>query len=385
LIKSLFLFGRSGEQAGAALRLARAFAGMSVSYSAFAGTRPNQREVGAMLIARLGLRLLLVGWIATMAACAHTGHHVRYHLGPPLCKEGPPVWSASDGRQIMYRVWGPSHGEPRAVVVAVPGWNATAGDIEPLARFLAARGISVYSCGVRGQHGDLTAKSQHTKGDIVDGRLWTRDFCEFTQWVRTQYPRTPLFLYGQSMGALTVLTAASTPAIEHGGELRGVILHSPAVAMVYTPQPVRSFIGLMRALNGDRLLFNVGLIPGDKPALTSDPKFDLVWGLSRDRVRPGFTWRFLDEALKLGERARVAAASLKVPVLVLTGDQDPIGTAGVGQRAFSALMKSIPSSDKQRVRFSDGYHDLIHDKNKDKALDSIGAWMERELAINKGA
>ncbi len=335
-------------------------------------------------IARTVCRILLAGVMAITAACAHKEHRPVYHLGPALCPEGPPVWSASDGRRIMYRGWGPAGGEPRAVVVAVPGWNATAGDIEPLARYLAVRGIRVYSSGVRGQHGDLTAKARHAKGDIIDGRLWTRDFCEFTQWVRGRYPRTPLFLYGQSMGALTVLTAAGTPAVEEGGELRGVILHSPAVAMVYTAPPVRSFIGLMRDLDGARLLFNVGLIPGDKPALTSDARFDLVWGLSVDRVRPGFTWRFLDEAMKLGERSRTAAARLKAPVLLLTGDKDPIGTAGVGQRAFSALLRSIPSSDKERVRFSDGYHDLIHDKNQAQALNCVGAWIERELLRTAG-
>jgi alpha-beta hydrolase superfamily lysophospholipase len=279
----------------------------------------------------------------------------------------------------MYRTWGPE--EPRAVVVAVPGWNATAGDIEPLARYLAQRGIRVYSSGVRGQHGDLTARSQHTKGDIADGRLWTRDFCEFADWVRRRHPRTPMFYYGQSMGALTALTAADAAASGDNGELRGVILHSPAVGMMYTALPVRSFIGFMRRLNGDRLLFNIGLIPGDKPALTSDVLFDRAWGESSDRVRPGFTWRFLDEALKLGERARSAAARLKVPVLVLTGDKDPLGTAGVGQRAFSALMKSFPSSAKERERFTDGYHDLIHDKNKARALRCVGVWMDRQLAL----
>jgi pimeloyl-ACP methyl ester carboxylesterase len=247
--------------------------------------------------------MALLGTIAVTAGCAHH-RYVAYRMGPPLCEEGPPAWSTSDGRRIMYRTWGPAGEEPRAVVVAVPGWNATAGDIEPLARYLALRGIRVYSSGVRGQHGDLTARSRHRKGDIEDGRLWTRDFCEFTDWVRRRHPRTPLILYGQSMGALTVLTAADATACGDRVELRGIILHSPAVAMMYTQPPVRTFIGLMRSLNGDRLLFNVGLIPGDKPALTSDAMFDRVWGLSSDRVRPGFTWRFLDEALKLGERAR---------------------------------------------------------------------------------
>lgn len=277
----------------------------------------------------------------------------------------------------MYRTWAPAGGKTRALLVAVPGWNATAGDIGPLARNLALRGIRVYSTGVRGQHGDLTARSRHAKGDIDDGRLWTRDLLEFTQWVRRRHPRTPLFLYGQSMGALIVLTAADAPG--NHDQVRGIILHSPAVAMMYAAPPVRSFIGLMRGVNGDRLLFNVGLIPGDKPALTSDPRFDLVWGLSSDRVRPGFTWRYLDEAMKLGERARVAAAQLKAPVLLLTGDKDPIGTAGVGQRAYSALMKSISSGEKERDRFPDGYHDLIHDRNQARALRCVDTWIEREM------
>jgi len=237
---------------------------------------------------------------------------------------------------------------------------------------------------VRGQHGDLTATSLHAKGDIDDGRRWTQDYCEFTDWVRRRHPRTPLFLYGQSMGALTVLTAADSAGSRNSGEVRGVILHSPAVAMMYAAPPVRTFVGLMRTLYGKRLLFNVGLIPGDKPALTSDAAFDKFWGESSDRVRPGFTWRFLDEAMKLGERARIAAARLKVPVLLLTGDKDPIGTAGVGQRAFSALMKSIPSSSKQRNRFPNGYHDLIHDTNSTRALQCVGAWIEKNLCPARG-
>ena len=42
--------------------------------------------------------------------------------------------------------------------------------------YLAKIGIRVYSTGVRGQHGDLTAASQRTKGHSDDGRVWERDF-----------------------------------------------------------------------------------------------------------------------------------------------------------------------------------------------------------------
>jgi alpha-beta hydrolase superfamily lysophospholipase len=279
----------------------------------------------------------------------------------------------------MYRSWAPPHARPRAIVVGVPGWNGTAGDIEPLGRYLARRGIRIYSTGVRGQHGDLTAAAQRIKGHADDGRLWERDYHEFAEWVRDRHPGIPLFLYGQSMGSLTAILVAKG-AIRSGYiEPSGIILHSPAVAMMYASPLLRLFVAELRSIRPRGLLFNVGLIPGDKPALTNDPRFDRFWGRSKDRVRPGFTWSFFDETLKLGARARTAAAQTNLPVIVLTGDKDPIGTAGVGQQAFARLMRRIPAEGKERQRFADGYHDLIHDSNEPRALECIGDWLDRRL------
>ena len=120
-------------------------------------------------IRRATARILALAIGVAVTSCAQHEPPVARRLGPAMCKEGPPSWRASDGRQMIYRTWGPAHDEPRAIVVSVPGWNGTAGDIEPLGRYLAQRGIRVYSTGVRGQHGDLTAASQHTKGHTDDG------------------------------------------------------------------------------------------------------------------------------------------------------------------------------------------------------------------------
>ena len=294
---------------------------------------------------------LVLATALTMASCAQPKVLLPRRLGPALCQEGPPSWETSDGRQLMYRSWGPRHGEPRAIVVAVPGWNGTAGDIGPLGRSLASRGIAVYSTGVRGQHGDLTAASQRLKGHVEDWRLWARDFYEFAATIHDRHSGAPLFLYGQSMGSLT--------------------------AMLVALDETRS-----GRLNPRGLLFRVGLIPGDKPALTNNAEFDRFWGQSRDRVRPGFTWSFFDEALKLGARARSVAAQIDIPVIVLTGDNDPIGTAGVGQGAFARLMRRLPTAVKERRRFPNGYHDLIHDSNKSQALQDVSAWIDQRLREN---
>jgi len=331
-------------------------------------------------ICRQRIRLVLLCALALAATgCVHHERHRRLRLGPALCPEGPPSWSASDGRRLAYRKWAPASAEPRAVIVAAPGWNGTACDAEPLGRRLAKRGIAVYSVSMRGQHGDLSAAARRAKGNVDSGQLWESDLAEFTEWVHRRHPGTPLFLYGQSMGALTTMLVSMHEERDGGVKPRGVILHSPAVAMMYPWPVVRVFTDGMRALYPHRLLFSIGLIPGDKPALTNNPKFDLYWGVSRDRVRPGYTWAFFDESLRLGARARNAAEHLHRPVLVLTGDQDPIGTAGVGQEAFARLMRIIPSPEKQRRRFPNGYHDLFHDSNAEAAVKCIGDWVEEIL------
>jgi alpha-beta hydrolase superfamily lysophospholipase len=281
--------------------------------------------------------------------------------------------------QLAYRKWEPESGQVRAVLAAAPGWNGTACDVAPLGRYLDKRGIAVYSLSMRGQHGDLTAASRRSKGDVESEQRWESDFFEFTEWIHRRHPRTPLLLYGQSMGALTALLVSAKEAQDGSARPRGVILHSPAVAMMYTWPVVRIFVDGMRAVYPHRLLFAISLIPGDEPALTNNAKFDLYWGESVDRVEPGFTWSFFDESLKLGARARMGAAQLHRPVLMLTGDQDPIGPAGVGQGAFARLLRTFPTREKQRRRFPDGYHDLLHDSNAEEAVRCIGDWVDEIL------
>ncbi|HET7237548.1 MAG TPA: alpha/beta hydrolase, partial [Terrimicrobiaceae bacterium] len=203
---------------------------------------------------RVVLRVLMLLAALAAVSCAQRDAPVVRRLGPPLCKEGPPSWKTSDGRQLMYRTWGPSGRVPRAVVVGMPGWNGTAGDMEPLGRYLARRGIRSYSTGVRGQHGDLSAASARTKGHLDDGRLWERDFLEFVEWVQKRHSGVPLFLYGQSMGSLTAILVLNET--KQSGQIKpaGLILHSPAVAMMYASPVLRLGVGRLRSYKPQGLL-----------------------------------------------------------------------------------------------------------------------------------
>ena len=179
-----------------------------------------------------------------------------------------------------------------------------------IGRISAPRGIFSYSTGVRGQHGDLSAARQHTKGHIDDGRLWERDFSEFVEWVQRRHRGIPLFLYGQSMGSLVAMLVLS----ERSGQIRpaGIILHSPAVAMIYASPIVRLGVGQLRTFKPRGLLFKVGLISGEKPALTNDPKFDLYWGSRGTGFDRDFRGHSLTKLSSWGP-GRTAAGSMEVP------------------------------------------------------------------------
>ena len=218
-------------------------------------------------VAARALTLLIA---VVFAGCAQRETPVVWRMGPSLCKEGPPSWRTSDGRQLMYRTWGPTHRVPRAVVVgrARLEWNGRGywalGSLFGRARNPGStRRAFVDSMGSRPPHSAQKAMLM----TAVSGSGTFRNSSNG----RRRHQGTPLFLYGQSMGSLTAILVLRE--MDHSDQLRvsGIILHSPAVAMMYASPVLRFGVGRLRDLNPKGLLFNVGLISGEKPALTNDP------------------------------------------------------------------------------------------------------------------
>jgi hypothetical protein len=47
-------------------------------------------------------------------------------------------------------------------------------------------------------------------------------------------------------------------------------------------------------------------------------------------------------------------------------------------------MRRLPTGVKERRRFPNGYHDLIHDSNKSQALQDVSAWIDQRLLRRSG-
>lgn len=286
---------------------------------------------------------------------------------PRVFPPGPPVvaprlhsqhFVASDGVVLPLRRWLPV-GVPRAVVVAVHGFNDYSRFFERPAAFLARRGVASYAYDQRGFGG------APRRGLWAGLDAYRRDLVEFTTVVRAAHPGIPVFLLGESMGAavvITALSAAPAPAVH------GAILVAPAIWARHTmPWYQRAALWLSAHTLPELTVTGRSLkrIPTDNievlrelardPRVIKETRIDAVYGLAN----------LMDAAL-------AEAPSLQVPVLVLYGKRDQI----IPKKPILRLLHKLAGRNGVRIAiYPRGYHLLLRDRSAGEPLRDIAAWL----------
>jgi len=281
---------------------------------------------------------------------------------------------ATDGTALPMHAWLPT-GEPRAVVLALHGFNDYSGAFEAPATIFARSGIATFAYDQRGfgaapGRGRWAGESALVDDAIEAGRL-----------LRRRYPARPFFLLGESMGgAVAILaatrerTAAQKQTAEAGAGIDGVILLAPAVGGCRT-MPLLNCLGLrltaalMPSLQLSRddipLLDAVRLSDSDAvldaqladPLVIKEPRIDAIAGM-----------------VDLMAGAQAAAQRLDLPALVLYGVKDSV----IPRRQMARMVASLPNTatDWQRVAiYPTGYHLLFRDRNGPVVIKDVVAWI----------
>ena len=309
--------------------------------------------------ARLAPALLL----GVLAACAPRLEERGAMQGAPVL--GAAAITAGDGHRLPLRVWPAAEG-PRAVILALHGFNDYSNAFAAPAAWWAARGIATYAYDQRGFG--------------AGARLWpgtdamVADLREAARVVGARHPEVPLYLLGASMGA-AVLLAADARAPLAG--VAGHILAGPAVrgrATLPLSYRVALWLGA-RALPGTRLSGGgLGIVPSDNVemlrALGRDP---LVIGRTRIDALHGLV-DLMDEAL-------TAAPGTRTPTLVLYGARDEIIPRDATLRMLAGL-----AAPHRVARYAEGYHMLLRDLQAERVWRDIAAWIgDRSAPLPSGA
>lgn len=314
--------------------------------------RPRAARAGAgAAIARLGTVLALLAWLA---GCATPVLQSRGEQRTSPRLEADRV-IAADGAVLPLGVWLPE-GAPRAVVLALHGFNDYHQAFAGVGPFLAARGIATYAYDQRG-FGATAQRGIWPGTDVL-----VDDARTVTALLRAAHPDRPLVLLGESMGGAVVMSLlADTPAAADGAALV-----APAVwgrATMNRLQRIGLWL-LAHTVPGTRLSGRgLGITASDNtpilralgrdPLVLKDARVDTLWGLTN-----------------LMDRALAAAPGLTTPALILYGARDEI----IPRRPTCRMLAVLPATSRVAI-YPDGYHMLTRDLGAPVVLEDLTVWL----------
>ena len=270
----------------------------------------------------------------------------------------------NDGRSVFLASWEPA-GRQRGVVGLVHGLGEHSGLLATVAEYLSGKGYLALAPDLPG-HGRNPGKrgsaSYAQVEELVDALA--------AELRRRAGAGSPVFLYGNSMGASCILHWQ----VAHPGErVAGIVASAPSIG---APEPKPSA--------GKKVLGRV--MAKIWPSFSMENGLDLS-NLSRDQVRAEAIRRdplffttisaslgvgFLDS---WGWFARWPGGSLASPVLFLQGTGDRI----VDPRATIALAGKLTGD--VTLKTWDGFYHVLHEEpERAEVLAYLAAWMDQHAA-----
>ena len=285
-------------------------------------------------------------------------------------------------------------GRPRAVLQMTHGMVEYIGRYEQLACWLADRGVAAVGHDHLGHGGSVVSREEYGYFGRPDGnRLLLDDIHRVTRWAKAlpELEGLPWFLLGHSMGSFY----ARQYLCEYGGELQGAILMGTGWQPRTAARAGRALCHLLAAFHGwryrsklvDSMAFG-GYNRSFRPARTSkdwlnrDEK-EVDRYLSEERCSFRFTLNGYDSLFtaleRLCDKELLARAPKDLPVLFLSGDDDPVGNRG---RGVQKAAQSLRDAGMRRVEvklYPGARHELLVELNRQEVFADIGGFIQNHI------
>lgn len=299
------------------------------------------------------------------------------------------TYPSSNGRDtIAYYVYRPE-GEPCAVLQISHGMCDYIERYEPFAEFLTEKGFVVCGNDHLG-HGN-SAGGPEDLGYFAEEKGWiclVKDMRRLTFLMKQELPGVPYFLLGHSMGSL----ASRVYIAKFGQELSGCILmgtcgKSPSSSMI--AQVAR----MQRRQKGDRYRSSWihSMAFGAYNARVKEHRSDYDWISTDNEVvdrfcedpKCNFTFTlsaFFDlYALEqyVGRKGWAKEVPSTLPIYLVSGDMDPVGSYGKGVREVFKALNSAGGQDVSLKLYGSDRHELLNETDRDRVYDDLLHWMNK--------
>ena len=300
---------------------------------------------------------------------------------------------SSDGKTRLHGIsWVPEDTAPVAVLQLVHGVAEHIDRYDDFARFLNGHGVIVVGHDHLG-HG----KSLPEGGTPVyfgDGCTWdtpVNDIYVLHTRLKEQYPQLPLLLMGHSMGSFL----SRTYLVRYPGTVRAAVLMGT---------------GWQKRAVLDGGLALADLLARRDPAATNDMVSELAFGAYNKTFKPNRTaydWLSLDQEnvdayiadpmcghdatvglfreMLRGIRFNQRRENLRrmdgsIPVLLISGEDDPVGGMGEGVRRTYQAFRDAGVADCTLKLYPKLRHELLNERaQRETVYQDIWNWMEVKL------
>lgn len=314
-------------------------------------------------------RIWLWGLLPLMMACRSMAVPVGDPVRPGELSGR--AFVTADGSELRMHRWAPTE-PPKAVILALHGFNDHGGAFAALSDSLNEAGILLYAYDQRG-----FGQSEYA-GRWAGEEVLAADARLALELIRERHAELPLYLLGKSMGgavAMLAMADADAPDVD------GTLLVSPAVVgEAVMPGHQRLALWLAeRLVPGLPLSVELGQALGYRPtdqsevmaALRADP-------LVLDQPTVAAVAGLAD----LMEAALAAAPKVQGDILLLYGKQDDLVPVRAVCKLFDRLLVTAPAGRWQVRIYPQGYHMLTRYSGAAATRKDLLQWLagEREAS-----
>ena len=278
---------------------------------------------------------------------------------------------------------------PTLVVQITHGMTEHIRRYEKLAEYLTEYGIAVAGFDLRG-HGKNPGDSQCASLGKNGWKYTLHDMHLFYLELESRFPKTPHFMLGFSLGSFLLRDYL---AMYHDPVAGAILMgtgHQPGIVLDMILPVVKREI---RHHGFDSSTKRVHQLSFEKynqqfaPNLTSvdwlccdttqrakylgDP-------LCRRTISAGLFWQLLDSMKRTGRLSSYDKWDKQMPVLLLSGQDDPVGNHGKGVRKVVRNMGKAGLKHIQMYLIPNSRHDLLHEEKNggsEEAFDILTNWL----------
>jgi alpha-beta hydrolase superfamily lysophospholipase len=305
-------------------------------------------------------------------------------------KSGEFKLKAADGTVIHVYEWLPDDSEKIiGLILLAHGMAEHAGRFEDFAKFLTLNNFAVYANDHRG-HGK-TAGSLDNVGFLAPKNGWDKvvsDFRQLSLYIKEKNKDKPLYVFGHSGGSFIVRKFI----LESTTRLQGVIISGtsgdPGLVGVLGVIMTRFMMIFYPAKSPSAFMDKMTFGSFNKPFKPNRTKFD--W-LSHDNAQVDkyvadpycggvFSIGYFNDLAKavlfVNKQKNIDKTPQDLPVLIFSGELDPVGNNGKGVREVYNKFKRAGVKNLTLKIFNGGRHEMLNEINKNEVYQLILDWIK---------